>query len=99
MEQDPIKVDPKHYKVEVDNDRVRVLRIKYGPHDKSPMHYHPNGVLVYVSDAHAKFTFPDGTSAEIRGRAGETIWLEGGSHEPENLGATPFEVILVELKR
>jgi hypothetical protein len=24
---DPVKVDPKHYKVEFENDRVRVLRI------------------------------------------------------------------------
>lgn len=99
MEQDPVKVDPKHYKVEVENDRVRVLRIKYGAREKSPMHHHPDGVLVYLSDSLAKFTFPNGETAEIRGQAGETIWLEGGSHEPENLGGTPFEVILVELKR
>src|SRR5262245_36476691 len=26
MAQDPISVDPKHYKVEMENDRVRVLR-------------------------------------------------------------------------
>ena len=26
---DPVRVDPKHYKVEFENDRVRVLRIKY----------------------------------------------------------------------
>ena len=28
--QDPVKVDPKHYKVEFENDQVRVLRIHYG---------------------------------------------------------------------
>ena len=28
---DPIKVDRKHYKVELENDRVRVLRITYDP--------------------------------------------------------------------
>jgi len=32
---DPVKVDPKHYKVEMENDRVRVLRITYGPQEKS----------------------------------------------------------------
>ena len=33
MAQDPVKVDPKHYKVEFENSQVRVLRIKYDPHD------------------------------------------------------------------
>jgi hypothetical protein len=27
--EDPVKVDAKHYKVEFENDRVRVLRITY----------------------------------------------------------------------
>jgi hypothetical protein len=29
--QDPIKVDSKHYTVELENEKVRVLRIRYGP--------------------------------------------------------------------
>ena len=37
MAQDPVKVDPKHYKVEVDNSQVRILRVKYGPREKSVM--------------------------------------------------------------
>ena len=37
---DPVAVDPKHYKVELENDRVRVLRIKYGAHDRPVMHVH-----------------------------------------------------------
>ncbi len=28
---DPVAVDPKHYKVEMENDQVRALRITYGP--------------------------------------------------------------------
>jgi hypothetical protein len=35
MAQDPVKVDAKHYTVEFENSQVRVLRIKYGPHEKS----------------------------------------------------------------
>jgi hypothetical protein len=38
---DPVRVDPKHYKVEFENEKVRVLRIKYGSHEKSVMHGHP----------------------------------------------------------
>jgi len=36
--QDPVEVDPRHYTVEVENEKVRVLRIKYGPREKSTMH-------------------------------------------------------------
>ena len=42
--QDPVKVDPKHYKVEVENEKVRVLRVNYKAHEKSVMHSHPDNV-------------------------------------------------------
>src|SRR4029078_3954504 len=35
--QDPVTVDPKHYKVMLDNDQVRVLKIQYGAKEKSVM--------------------------------------------------------------
>ena len=35
--EDPVTVDPKHYTVELENEKVRVVRIKYGPHEKSVM--------------------------------------------------------------
>ena len=34
---DPVNLDPKHYSVEFENDRVLVLRVKYGPKEKSVM--------------------------------------------------------------
>src|SRR5712692_1718191 len=52
----PVKVDSKHYTVEFENDQVRVLRIKYGARDKSVMHSHPNGVGVFLTETHVKFT-------------------------------------------
>jgi quercetin dioxygenase-like cupin family protein len=39
--QDPVKVDAKHYSVMLDNDQVRVLKIRYGVKEKSVMHEHP----------------------------------------------------------
>jgi hypothetical protein len=41
ISEDPVKVDPSHYKVELEKDRVRVLRINYGPRERSVMHGHP----------------------------------------------------------
>jgi quercetin dioxygenase-like cupin family protein len=96
--QDPVKVDPKHYKVEFENEQVRVLRITYGPHEKSVMHSHPPGVAIFLTDIHAKFTFPDGKSEVRDSKAGQTQWSAAETHLPENPGDKPFEVILVELK-
>src|SRR5689334_12379174 len=71
---DAVKVDPKHYKVELENDRVRVVRITYGPREKSVMHGHPAGLVVFLTDAHYKFTYPDGKSEEITGKKGHFLW-------------------------
>jgi quercetin dioxygenase-like cupin family protein len=96
--QDAAKVDPKHYKVEFENDQVRVLRIHYGPGEKSVMHSHPASVAVFLTEGKVKFTTPDGKSQEAGAKAGEVVWEPGGAHLPEDVGAKPFELILVELK-
>ena len=98
LAQDPVKVDSKHYTVEFENSQVRVLRVKYGPHEKSVMHRHPNAVAIFVTDGNGKFTFPNGTSQDFTSKAGETRWNAAGLHLPENTSDQPFEVIVVELK-
>jgi quercetin dioxygenase-like cupin family protein len=96
--QDAVKVDSKHYKVEFENDQVRVLRITYGVGEKSVMHEHPNAVAVFLTDGQNSFTFPDGKTEKANLKAGMTIWSPGGKHLPENIGNKPFELLLVELK-
>jgi quercetin dioxygenase-like cupin family protein len=96
--QDPVKVDPQHYKVELENAQVRVLRIHYGPHEKSVMHYHPNSVAVFLTDGQVKFTYPDGKTEDVQAKAGQTQWTKAGKHLPENTGDNAFELILVEMK-
>jgi quercetin dioxygenase-like cupin family protein len=98
MAQDPVKVDAKHYKVEFENEQVRVLRITYGPHEKSVMHAHPANVAVFLTDGTTKFTLPDGKTIPGDVKAGMVRWDGGGKHLPENVGDKPFELILVELK-
>ena len=98
LAQDPVKVDPNHYKVEFENAQVRVLRIHYGAHEKSVMHYHPASVAVFLTDVHGKFTYPDGKSEDAQGKAGDTRWGKAGKHLPENTGDNAFDLILVELK-
>src|SRR5438034_10278553 len=71
LAQDPVKVDPNHYKVEFENAQVRVLRIHYGAHEKSVMHYHPASVAVFLTDVQGKFTYPDGKSRSEERRVGK----------------------------
>jgi quercetin dioxygenase-like cupin family protein len=96
--QDAVKVDPKHYKVEFENSQVRVLRVSYGPHEKSVMHHHPATVAVFLTDGKATFTMPDGKTVDAPIKAGAVQWDGPNTHLPENVGDKPFEVIVVELK-
>jgi len=96
--QDAAKVDSKHYKVEFENDQVRVLRITYGPAEKSVMHTHPEGMAIFLTDGSGKFTFPDSTTAEMSFKAGDFTWLPAQTHQPENTGDKPFELIQIEMK-
>ena len=98
LAQDPVKVDPQHYKVEFENANVRVLRVKVGAGEKSVMHRHPNAVAIFQSNGRSKFTFPDGKTEERDIVAGQAIWTPAVTHLPENIGSDAFEVILVELK-
>jgi quercetin dioxygenase-like cupin family protein len=97
MAQDPVVVDARHYKVELENDQVRVLRITYGPHEKSVMHEHPASVAVFLTDGLVRFTPPDGKTVDAPAKAGAVMWDGGGKHLPENIGDKPFEVIQVEI--
>ena len=91
-----LKADPKRHRVEFENSEVRVVRIKYGPKEKVVMHSHPAGVLVFLTDQHVRFNFPDGSSEEIRKKAGETMWMDAVTHQPENLSDHPLEVLYIE---
>jgi quercetin dioxygenase-like cupin family protein len=98
-QQDPVSVDPNHYQVESENEQVRILRIHYPPNEKSVMHGHPASVAVFLSDGQCRFTFPDGTTEDHQLKAGQTMYMPALEHLPENTGSTPFDVILIELKR
>ena len=98
LAQDATKVDSKHYKVESENSRVRIVRVKYGPHEKSVMHSHPNLVAIFQTNGRVKFTYPDGKSEERDMTAGQALWMPATRHLPENLTDNEMEVILVEMK-
>ena len=96
--QDPTQVDSTHYKVEFENEQVRVVRISYGAHEKSVMHEHPAGLAVFLTGGQTKFTYPDGETEDVSAEAGGVLWFEAVKHLPENTGDEPFELFFVEMK-
>jgi uncharacterized RmlC-like cupin family protein len=96
---DVIKVDPKHYKVDFENDQVRVIRGKVGPHETVPMHEHAlNRVVVYLTGQNFHVTMGDGKSDTMTHKESEVVWSGPSKHKEENMSDKPFEVVFVEVK-
>ena len=98
LAQDAAKVDAKHYKVVFEDAMVRVVRVHYGPHEKSPMHSHPNVAAVFLTDQQSKFTMPDGKTQMMSAKAGDAKVLAAFSHSAENMSDKAMDMILVEFK-
>ena len=98
LAQDAAKVDAKHYKVVFQDSMVRVLRVHYGPHEKSPMHSHPNATAVFLTDMQSRFTMPDGKTEMMSAKAGETKSNPAVTNSPENMSDKPMDLVLVEMK-
>jgi quercetin dioxygenase-like cupin family protein len=96
--QDPTKVEPKHYKLNFENERVQVVHVYYGPHEKSEMHEHPAGVSVALSDGHLRFTDQNGKVTEVYAKRGEARWFPPHKHEVENLGDEAYNAVYVGMK-
>jgi quercetin dioxygenase-like cupin family protein len=96
--QDPVKVDPDHYKVLLDNAVVRVLKIDMAVGAKSVMHSHPDAMLVPLSSGKARFTMPDGKTEDQELVKETAAYTPALTHLPANVGTSRVEAILVEFK-
>lgn len=95
---DAVTADPKHYSVSFENDVARFLRVRYGPGEKSVMHRHLPGCVIFLTDQTFNFTVPDGSTEPASVPAGALGCSDGNVHLPENVGATAAEFIMVEFK-
>src|SRR5262245_47306002 len=94
---DAVTADPKHYSVSFENDVARFIRVKYGPGEKSVMHRHLPGCVVFLTDQTMNFTLPDGTTEPASTPAGALGCSDGNVHQPEN-SDQEAEFIMVEFK-
>src|SRR5580658_11235039 len=98
LAQDPTKVEPKHYRLLFENERVQVVSVHYGPHEKSEMHDHPGGVVVIVTGGHLRFTDQSGKVTEVYSKSGEARWFPPFKHKVENVGAEPYNAVYDGIK-
>ena len=104
--QDPLKVLPDNYRLDFENERVKVVHVVYPAHSKLAAHEHPRGstAYVYLSDSgpilfghfnlsYGAITRPPVVEGGVRlGRAVDEV------HEVENPNDTPSEFLRVEFK-
>jgi len=94
---DAVTADPKHYRVAFENDVARFLRVKYGPGEKSVMHRHLPGCVIFLTDQTMNFSIPDGAAEPASVPAGALGCSDGNVHLPENTDMEA-EFIMVEFK-
>jgi len=87
------------YKLVLENDRIRVLDVKFKPGEKAVMHRHPDHVVYVLTDGTLKLSLPDGTSQQFQLKAGQAMWIGAGPHATENVGKTEAHNLVVELKK
>lgn len=96
---DPLKIDPKHYKLEFENSQVRVFRVHYGPHEAAPMHEHQlSRIMLYLTDAKMQVTFADGRVEMVPRKAGDIAQGGASTHKEQNTTDQAVEVLVTELK-
>ena len=94
---DPTEVSPELYQVVFENDRVRVLKYRDVPGDRTKPHSHPDSVMVTLSSFRRRISSGE-QSVEVALEAGEVRWLGAQEHSGENIGDTETVSIFIELK-
>lgn len=98
MGADPVQVAPRHVRVVLENDHVRVLRVFLRPGEIVPMHSHPPYLSVFLTSGVLHNTPAGGRPELVRTIPGATAWSDGVEHVTQNPGPLPVEMLVVEFK-
>jgi hypothetical protein len=89
---------PAHYKLELENQYVRVLHITVEPHSKVAVHELNDAVVVPLVDYESTLKTANGGSVIVERKIGKAAWLPGGKREIET-GAKGVDALVIEIKR
>jgi hypothetical protein len=95
---DALQADPQHYRLEFENDKMRVLRLTLKSSETVPMHDDKDAFVVCLNECHLRFTSPNGRSEDIHMEAGAARWIFGDTRYEKNLGTKPVEMLFIETK-
>jgi len=106
LAQDPVKVAPQAYKLDFENDWVKVLRVHYAAKEKIPEHDHPAtaAAFVYLNDSdpvifkHVGLSYGAITRPATKARGFRLWYAVKETHEVENTGDTPSDFVRIEFK-
>jgi hypothetical protein len=93
--------DPEHYRLEFENEYVRVIRCRIPAHDKVKMHNHPFGsAIIFMTDQNLHQTLENGKTEEAHNKAGHVLWGTGSQsqHMGENVSDQMYEYLRVDVK-
>ncbi|MEP7339846.1 MAG: hypothetical protein ABI977_19055 [Acidobacteriota bacterium] len=104
--QDPLKTLPNNYKLEYENDWVKVIRVHYGAKEKIPEHDHPatGTAYVYLNDSgavifkHVGLSYGAVTRPATKAGSFRLYKATKETHEVENPSDTPSDFLRVEFK-
>jgi hypothetical protein len=83
--------------VELENERVRVLRVKHAKGESHPVAARGDRLVIYLTDARIVRTV-EGKQETLTRKAGEVVWRDHSQHQVQNAAAGGHEVLIVELK-
>jgi hypothetical protein len=91
---------PRTTRFSFENDVARFLRVRYGQGERSVMHRHLPGCVIFLTEQTLTFDFmvPDDTGGPASVPAGALGCSDGTVHLPENIGEETAELITVELE-
>jgi hypothetical protein len=96
---DPLKVAPGVHKVELENNQVRVVRLRLAAGQTIAEHEHTKPrLIVPLSEVKIELTKTDGSTSILAGRTSDVLFEPPGKDRERNLLDYPVELILVDLK-
>jgi len=96
LAQDPVQTDPKHFKVEYQDVKTRVVREILRPGETAPMHSHPERITVAIHGGKLRITDENGKAQIVEVKTGDATHLDAQTHTVTNIGATVFEEVSTE---
>ena len=98
--QDAALVQPRSYRVVLENTKLRVLEFISRPGMGvcgSGLHSHPEHLTVVLTTATVRI-MQDGKTIISTAKAGDVFWSPAVTHETENIGSTEARSLIIELK-